>query len=140
VFILGYSDEVGKKIGPPPPGLDWIWWTAGGIQTRELFSKIDVMIHKTGGSRESYCRVLIEAMAHGIVPLVERNYAFPEILSKSEHLANFIMCDSSDEMSFKASMLAFNKPMLTKFKTMCRTYAEENFNDSKLINNWMTVL
>lgn len=140
VFVLGYSDEVGKKIGQPPPGLDWIWWTPGGISTRELYSKIDVMIHKTGGSRESYCRVLIEAMAHGIVPLVEREYAFPEILSKSEHLANFVMCNSSDEMSFKASQLAFNKSMLTKFKLMCRAYAEDNFNDSKLIDNWMAVL
>lgn len=140
VFILGYSDDVGKKIGQPPDGLDWIWWTAGAIPTRDLYSKIDVMIHKTGGSRESYCRVLVEAMAHGIVPLVEREYAFPEILSKDEHLANFVMCSSSDEMSFKASQLAFNKPLLIKYKALCRTYAETHFSDPRLIDNWLEVL
>ena len=139
-FLLGYSEEVGKKIGPPPAGLDWIWWTAGAISTREFYSKIDVMIHKTGGSRESYCRVLVEAMAHGVVPLVERNYAFPEILSKSTHLSEFLMCDSSDEMSFKASQLAFDKSLLNGYKAICRKYAEDNFSDPELIKNWMEVL
>lgn len=139
-YILGYSTEVEKKIGPPPISLDWQWWTAGAIPTKEFFSKIDVMIHKTGGSRESYCRVLVEAMAHGVVPLVERNYAFPEILSKSEHLSKFIMCDSSDEMSFKASQLAFNKPLLSKLKSQCRSYAEENFSDDNIVNSWLKVL
>jgi glycosyltransferase involved in cell wall biosynthesis len=138
-YILGYSDDVGKKIGLPPDGLDWQWWTAGTISTQEFYSKIDVMIHKTGGSRESYCRVLVEAMAHGLVPLVERAYAFPEILSKSDYLAQFIMCDSSDEMSFKASQLAFNRPLLRKYKAMCRQYAEDNFSNPKLIDNWKAI-
>ena len=139
-FILGYSDDVGKKIGTPPAGLDWIWWTAGAIPTNEFYSKIDVMIHKTGGSRESYCRVLVEAMAHGIVPLVERNYAFPEILSNSRQLSDFLMCESSDEMSFKASQLAFDKSLLSEYKSLCRRYAEENFNNSELIKGWLEVL
>lgn len=139
-FMLGYSEDVGKKIGDPPPGLDWIWWTAGAISSKELYSKIDVMIHKTGGSRESYCRVIVEAMAHGIVPLVERAYAFPEILSKQPRLAEFIMCDSSDEMSYKASQLAFDKHALIKAKAMCRQYAEANFNNQNIINEWLKVI
>jgi hypothetical protein len=35
------------------------------------------MIHKTGGSRESCCRVLVEAYAHGVVPVVEDDYGSP---------------------------------------------------------------
>lgn len=139
-FILGWSEDVGKRIGPPPAGLDWIWWTAGAIPSREFYSKLDVMIHKTGGSRESYCRVLVEAMAYGIVPLVERAYAFPEILGNSEELSKFCMCDSSDEMSYKASCLAFNINELNRLKKLCREYAVTNFNNPKLIEGWLEIL
>lgn len=139
-FILGWSEDVGKRIGVPPAGLDWQWWTAGAIPTKEFYSKIDVMIHKTGGSRESYCRVLVEAMAHGIVPLIERNYAFPEILGKSDVLSKFCMCDSSDEMSFRASCLAFNPIKLKELKMLCREYAAQNFCNSELIKGWLEVL
>lgn len=139
-FILGWSDDVGKRVGAPPDGLDWQWWTAGAISAREFYSRIDVMIHKTGGSRESYCRVLVEAMAYGIVPLVERNFAFPEILSKSDALSKFCMCDSSEEMSFKASCLAFDATRLRILKTMCREYAVQNFNNANLIKGWLEVI
>ena len=140
VFILGYSSKIEEKIGKPPNGLDWMWWQGGSISSEEFYKKIDVMIHKTGGSRESYCRVFIEAMAHGIVPLVERNYAFPEILLESKDL-DWLMCSSSDEMSYKASCLAFDNNKLIAFKNMCREYVEKYIiNENKSIDCWLKLL
>src|SRR5262249_41503049 len=66
---------------------------------------IDTMVHKTGGSRESYCRVLIEAYAHGVVPIVEKDYAFPELVIHGE---TGYMTSDSDEMSYYASYLAMH--------------------------------
>lgn len=103
VYILGYGPRAAAKIGPAPPTLDWRTWSANEISATELFRTIDTMIHKTGGSRESYGRVLIEAYAHGVVPIVEHDYAFPDLVVHGE--TGFLARDS-DEMSFYASLLA----------------------------------
>jgi glycosyltransferase involved in cell wall biosynthesis len=105
VFILGYGPNAQRKIGAPPPGLDWMTWSGGAIPAGQFYSTIDTMVHKTGGSRESYCRVLIEAYAHGVVPIVESGYAFPELVIHGE---TGFMTEDSDEMSYFASYLAAN--------------------------------
>ncbi len=105
VFILGYGVNAARKIGAPPAGLDWLTWSGGAIPASQFYSTIDTMIHKTGGSRESYCRVLIEAYAHGVVPIVENGYAFPELV---RHWETGFMTSDSDEMSYYASYLAMN--------------------------------
>ncbi len=63
------------------------------------------MIHKTGGSRENCPRVLFEAYAYGVVPVVEKDFAFPELVIHGE---TGFMGSSSDEMSYHASMMAMN--------------------------------
>jgi glycosyl transferase family 1 len=103
VYLLGYGSNAAAKIGAAPAGLDWQTWAPGAIPTSEFYRTIDTMLHKTGGSRESYCRVLIEAYAHGVVPIVEDDYAFPELVRHGE--TGYRTCDS-DEMSWYAGMLA----------------------------------
>lgn len=103
VYILGYGPNAAAKIGPAPHGLDWRTWAGNEISGTEFFRTIDTMIHKTGGSRESYCRVLIEAYAHGVVPIVEHDYAFPELVVHGE---TGFMTSDSDEISYHASRLA----------------------------------
>jgi hypothetical protein len=105
VFILGYGPNAVKKIGRPPAGLDWLTWSPGGIPAERLWRTIDTMVHKTGGSRENYPRVLLEAYAHGVVPIVENAYGLPELVVNGE--TGYLTCDS-DEMSYYASMLAMN--------------------------------
>jgi hypothetical protein len=105
VYLLGYGPNAAARIGPAPTSLDWRTWAGNEIPSDELFRTIDTMIHKTGGSRESYCRVLIEAYAHGVVPIVERDYAFPELVVHGE---TGFMAATSDEMSHYASRLAFD--------------------------------
>jgi hypothetical protein len=103
VYILGYGPNAAKKIGPAPAGLDWRTWSPNEIPATELYRTIDTMIHRTGGSRESYGRVLIEAYAHGVVPIVEDDYAFPELVIHGE---TGFLARTADEMSFYASWLA----------------------------------
>jgi glycosyltransferase involved in cell wall biosynthesis len=140
IFMLGYDDKIEKKIGKPPAGLDFLVWHPGAVKTEHVFSRIDVMVHKTGGSRESYCRVLIEAMAYGKMAFVEHDYAFPEILVNSKELGNWIMCKSSEEMSYKASELVFYQQKLRQLQSLCRKYVERYLCDEqRSINSWKHV-
>ena len=103
VHILGYGPQAATKIGPPPEGLDVTLWAPGEVSATEFFRSIDTMMHKTGGSRESSSRVLFEAYAHGVVPIVERDFAFPELIVHGE---TGFMATSGEEMSEIASALA----------------------------------
>jgi hypothetical protein len=105
VYILGYGANAQRAIGVPPEHLDATTWPCNAIPVKQFYRTIDTMIHKVGTSRESYCRVLIEAYAHGVVPIVENDYAFPELAINGE--TAFMMSDSS-EMSECATMLAHN--------------------------------
>ena len=109
VYILGFGPNAERAIGSAPPALDWRTWAGNEISATDFFRTIDTMIHKTGGSRESYCRVLVEAYAHGVVPIVEDDYAFPDLVVHGE--TGFLTSDS-EEMSYFASWLAM-KPEIT---------------------------
>jgi glycosyltransferase involved in cell wall biosynthesis len=105
-LILGYGDNARVKTGPPPAGLDHQTWPAGGLPVKEFYEQLHVLIHKTGGSRESFGRVVLEAYASGVPVIVENNYAFPDLVVQG---VTGFLCRNSDEMSFAASILAFDE-------------------------------
>jgi hypothetical protein len=106
VFILGYGDNARQRTGLPPNGLDWQTWSPNAIPVREIYKLLHCIIHKTGGSRESYCRIVPEAYAYGVPMIVEKDYAFPDLII--DGVTGFL-CRSSDEMSYRASELAFDE-------------------------------
>ena len=54
---------------------------------------------------ESYCRVLVEAYAHGVVPVAQRDYAMPELVCHGE---TGFLADSSVGLADYASWLAYH--------------------------------
>jgi glycosyltransferase involved in cell wall biosynthesis len=138
VYILGYGPNAARKCGPPPPDLDWLTWDGNAIDGEEFFRTVSTMVHKTGGSRESYCRVLIEAYAHGVVPIVEADYAFPELVVHGD--TGYLTSDS-DEMSYHASMLAMNPSEHRRLAENGRRYLEERLVCADACwNGWEEVL
>ncbi len=107
-FILGWGAHARDKCGDPPDGMDWMTYSPNCIPVREFYHKLHCIIHKTGGSRESYCRIVPEAYAHGVPIIVEDDYAFPELVIDGE---TGFRCTSSDEMSYRASTLAFDEKL-----------------------------
>jgi glycosyltransferase involved in cell wall biosynthesis len=105
-FVLGYSPQVEKKTGHPPTSLDAESFLANQIPVKKLYEKLHVMIHKTGGSRESYCRVVPEAYGYGVPVIVEDDYAFPDLVQ--DGVTGF-RCKTSDEMSARATELSFDE-------------------------------
>jgi glycosyltransferase involved in cell wall biosynthesis len=82
-----------------------------GKHRRQRPEIVHCILHKTGGSRESYCRIVPEAYAYGVPIIVEDDFAFPELV---ENGVTGYRCSSSDEMSFRASELAFDEPRRKK--------------------------
>lgn len=119
IFILGYTNKVESKTGQPPPNLDWMYWSPGSIPIHEFHERVHCIIHKTGGSRESYCRIVPESYAFGTPIIVENNYAFPELVINSE---TGYLCDSSDEMSYRASELSFDEEKRKKIIFQARDH------------------
>lgn len=137
-FILGYGENAAKKTGPAPATLDWQTWSPAGIPVAEFYSKLHVLIHKTGGSRESYCRVVPEAYASGIPVIVENDYAFPELVIQGE---TGFLCGTSDAMSFAASVLAFNEDQRKKIAVRAREFlVNEIANIERCFNPWSNIL
>ena len=137
VYILGYGPNAAARIGPAPDGLDWRTWAGNEISTTEFYRTIDTMIHKTGGSRESYCRVLVEAYAHGVVPIVESDYAFPELVVQGE---TGFMTGDSEEMSYYASHLAMNPKEHRRIAENGRRHLLELVDDEICWNGWKEIL
>ncbi len=107
-FVLGFGDKAKSKCGSPPPGLDWLTWGPGGVPAADFYSRIHAMIHQTGGSRENYPRVLLEAWSAGVIPIVEDDYAFPDLI---ENGVTGFRCKTSTEAAEKATMLAYDDAM-----------------------------
>jgi glycosyltransferase involved in cell wall biosynthesis len=138
VYILGYGKNAKTRIGEAPPTLDWQTWSPNSIPAAQFYNTIDTMIHKTGGSRESSSRVLFEAYAYGVVPVVERDFAFPEVVI---HGQTGFMGSSSDEMSYYASMLAMNPAVHRSVALNGRHYLEERLsNADECWAGWHTML
>jgi glycosyltransferase involved in cell wall biosynthesis len=131
VYVLGYGPNARRAIGAPPKHLDARTWPCNGIPTTDFYRTIDIMIHKVGTSRESYCRVLIEAYAHGVVPIVENDYAFPELAIDGE---TAFMTSDSREMSERATELAHDPKKHRRMAENGRAHLVSVINSAE--NSW----
>lgn len=137
-FILGISQKIITKIGYPPYGLDYMCWLPNSIPIDELYNRIHVMIHKTGGSRESFGRTILEAYSSGVIPIVEDDYAMSELV---ENGVTGFRCKNSDEFSYKASELAFNSDLRKKIAYNGFNFLLNKFcNKKKSIKSWKLLL
>jgi hypothetical protein len=138
VYILGYGNNAAAKCGPPPPGLDWQTWSPNAISADQFYRTISTLIHKTGGSRENYCRAVVEAYAHRIVPIVEHDYGFPEFVHHGE---TGFMSSDSDEMSYYASLLAHDPKRHRRMAQAGRRHLEHVIsNEQACWEPWTEVL
>ena len=139
-FILGLGDNARQKCGATPPcnWLDWMTWGPGGTTARDLYSRIHVLIHKTGGSRENWPRTIIEAMAAGVAVIAEDAWALREMI---ENGVTGFLCKSSDEMSFRASQLAFDEPLRQRMvQAAYARFLDEHANRERSFAPWRGLL
>jgi glycosyltransferase involved in cell wall biosynthesis len=124
VYILGYGPNAARRIGPAPTGLDWQTWGPNEIPSTDFYRMVNTLIHKTGGSRENCPRTLLEAYAHGVVPVVENDFGFVELVVHGE---TGFCASSSDEMSYYASLLASEPRQHRRVAETARDYVADRF-------------
>lgn len=137
-FILGWSPAVEKKTGPPPPSLDWQTWKPNEIPISTFYPKLHCLVHKTGGSRENCPRIIPECWAYGVPFIGENAYGLPELIVDGE---TGFLCDSSDEMSHRASQLAFDEKLRHRLIEQGRDHLASTYADSQeCIEPWLKLL
>ena len=124
ILILGFGSNAKNKLGDPVGCYEL--HKQGGISSEEFYRRTHIMVHKTGGSGESYCRVLIEAYATGTVAVVEDDFAFPELV---QHGKTAYLCRSSDDFVYYASKLAYEKQTREKIASLARRYLENEISN-----------
>jgi len=138
IFVQAWSAQIEAKVGKPPAGLDWMTTGPNHIPATEFYHKLHCILHKTGGSRESYCRIVPECYAHGTVMIAENNFAFPDLIEDGE--TGFV-CDSSDEMSFRASEMANYEDERKRIVNNAYTYLRDTMvNKDDVVRPWIEVL
>jgi hypothetical protein len=137
VYILGYGPNAKAKIGAPPAGLDWLTWSPDAIPSADFYRTIDTLVHKTGGSRESYGRFVVEAYAHGVVPIVEDAFAFGELVL---HGQTGFRGTTSDELSHYASLLAFDENRHREMAAAGREFVEKLCDPHGCFVPWIDVI
>ena len=99
--VLGWSDEVEAKVGKPPA------WAAvraqGAHPVRSMLRRLHAVVHVTGGSRENWPRVGLEAAAAGVPCVVERAFGWPEMI---RHGVTGFLGDDEYEIAHWAGVLA----------------------------------
>lgn len=139
IRILGWSGVVEKKsIGPKPTHIDADLLEVNSVPVKEFYHSLDCIIHKTGGSRESYCRIVPEAYAHGVPIIVEDDYAFPQLVINGQ---TGFRCKTSEEMSEVASMLSADYNRRQEIKYNAWAFLKSNISKPvECIKPWFKLL
>ncbi|MFN0248641.1 MAG: hypothetical protein ACKV2T_17255 [Kofleriaceae bacterium] len=137
VVVVGLGADATTRIGPPPPALDVEIWPPDTLPADCFFAEVDTLVHKTGGSRESYCRAVIEAYAHAVVPVVEADYAFPELIMHGE---TGFMARTSGEMIDYASMLAHEPALHRRIARQGREHLANLSRPERCWAGWNQIL
>lgn len=135
--ILGFGPRSAKSLGDPRTGT-YELYAPGSLTPAAFYSRVHCIIHKTGGSRESYCRIVPEAAAAGVPMIVEKDFAFPELIV--DGVTGF-MCSTSTEMIARASELAHDETRRRRIIESARDYlGMELANSDKCYESWRTIL
>jgi glycosyltransferase involved in cell wall biosynthesis len=137
VLVLGYGPAAAGRVGPPPPDLDVTLLAPGSIPARRLYAGLDVLLYKTGGWSESYCRVVVEAQAHGVVPVVPDDYAFPELVVPG---STGFLARTTAEMSEYATWLAHHPRQRMRMARRGRRRVEQLVSEPVCWAPWPAIM
>jgi hypothetical protein len=137
VNILGFGMRAAAKTGRPPGSLNTQLWRPGEIPASQFYRSIDTLVYKTGGAQESYGRVIVEACAHGVVPVADNAFAFPELIV---HGHTGYLASNSDELSEYASELAANPARHLQMARNAREHIERLMDPEVCWKPWPGLL
>lgn len=137
VWLQAWEKNVQKRIGDPPKELDVTLTGPNEIPADQFYDNLHIILHKTGGSRESYCRIVPEAFEAGVVMVVENDYAFPNLI---EHGKTGFLCNSTEDFIEYGTKLAKDSKLRKKVAKEANKYLRSVISDDNIIKAWESIL
>jgi len=127
VRIMGFGRRAAAALREPPR-TDTVYelLPQDAESTAEFLDSLDLLFYKPGPAGESYCRVIVEAMAAGVPVVSERNYAIPEIVQPG---INGLLGDDSTQMATWASFLARHEGQRRRIIETARNFVKQEVGD-----------
>ena len=136
VNFLGFGRRARARIGPPPPHLVGRMWRPYEIEAASFYRTIDTLLYKVGAP-ESYGRVIVEACAHGAVPVAQDDFAFPELIVPG---VTGFLGGSTEEMAEQAGYLAHHPERHRTMARRARAHVEALVDPARCWAGWAKVL
>ena len=103
----------------------------GAVPLEDLLCMLDLLIFKTHAPswHEGWCRTVTEAMAAGIVPVVENRGG---IMDQVAHGYNGFLCNTNAEFKYYCEYLFQRPEEMARIRANARKFAHDNYNLSNL--------
>jgi len=130
--VLGLSDEVLARLGPPPR---WVTCLPEGAQTpQDFLAGLHVMVHAGGAAVENWPRVGLESMAAGVPVVADARGGWKEMI---HHGRTGYLAESDAEFAQFTARLAYDEDHRRQMARHARRALEENLaNPDHLAALW----
>jgi glycosyltransferase involved in cell wall biosynthesis len=111
----------------------------GALPVEELLSQLDVLIFNTHAPswHEGWCRTVTEAMAAGVVPVVENRGGIPDQII---HGYNGFLCHTNTEFKRYCELLYRDPTLRTRMSAKARAFAATNFSLTHLRSDLLRLI
>ncbi|WP_224242759.1 glycosyltransferase [Hyalangium gracile] len=111
----------------------------GAVPVEQLLSRLDVLLFKTDEAtwHEGWCRTVTEAMAAGVVPVVENRGG---LVDQVIHGHNGFLCDSNEEFKRYCELLHREPERRLRMSANARTFASRNLGLKQLRGDLLRLL
>jgi glycosyltransferase involved in cell wall biosynthesis len=122
---------------PLPPNVTFV--ENGAMPVDELLAQLDVLIFKTHAPswHEGWCRTVTEAMAAGVVPVVENRGG---ITDQVIHGYNGFLCNTNEEFKHYCEELHRDPALRARLSANGRAFAQRNFDLANLRRDLLRLL
>ena len=122
-LCMGIPDKFRRARVPPRVRL----LEHASMTVEDLLSRLDVLIFKTHAPtwHEGWCRTVTEAMAAGVVPVVENRGGLPDQVI---HGYNGFLCDTTAEFKHCCELLYHDPALRARLSANARAFARANFS------------
>jgi len=128
VRVLGWSDEVQSRLGPPPP---WAVCLPEGSQTpREFLATLHVLVHAGGSAVENWPRVGLEAMAAGVTVVADARGGWQEMI---RHGRTGYLAETDAQFAQYTARLARDEPRRLQMAHEARRALEQELANPEAI-------
>lgn len=133
--VLGWSDKVQAKLGPPP---EWAEVLPPGAEPALHFLRsLHAMVQINGGAQENWPRSGLEAMAAGVPVVVQNQWGWREMIEHER--TGFLCSDCPSEIAYWAGRLGRDEDFRLRVARQARARVEELTDPDTIWAAWRSI-